>query len=142
MKSEDKLHDLLVRLRKLERAVFGAEASETKRKRGGKAIGATPPSKTIDFSIPIRAFIRKHAMGMSGPRKFTLLVAHLTKGDANKKISLTEVKKQWNRMKSKGLLGMKFNGFYTAEARENDWVATEKTGSYHLRPSWNKIFNE
>lgn len=97
-------------------------------------------AKAIDFSMPIRAFVKRHGRDMSGPKKFALLVAYLTKGEMNKRIPLADVESQWNRMTSKDLLGMKFNRLYSAKARENDWVATEKQGLYHLRPDWRDIF--
>ena len=96
----------------------------------------------IDLSTPIRPFVKKHAVGMSGPKKFTLVLAHLAGGDVGKKVSLEEIERQWSRMTAKGLLGMKFNRFYSATAKDNDWVNTEKSGFYNLRPSWQSIFDE
>jgi hypothetical protein len=97
---------------------------------------------TLDFTVPIRPFIKKHGRGMSGAKKFVLLVAHLTGGDVTKTASLDDIVGQWNRMTAKTLLGLKFNRFYTAAAKENDWVATGKNGLYHLRPSWKEILRE
>jgi len=77
---------------------------------------------------------------MSGPKKFTLLLAYLAKGDLKKVIALEEIQKQWNKMTAKSLLGMEFNRFYPASAKENDWVNSEKNGSYNLRPAWTAIF--
>lgn len=99
-------------------------------------------SKDLDFSRSARAFIKEYGAGMSGPKKFTLLLAYLVKGDMKTKASLTEVEKNWSKMTAKNLMGMKFNRFYTSQARENDWVSTEKSGSYHLRSSWKDIFDE
>lgn len=93
----------------------------------------------LDFSIPIRAFIKKYAKGMSGPKKFTLLLTYLVKGDSTKIVKLIEIKKYWNRMTKSSLLGMKFNLFYPSQARENDWVETKKQAEYSLRPSWRNI---
>ena|SRR5260370_37185515 len=97
-------------------------------------------SRALDFSVPMRAFVKKYGAGLSGAKKFTLLVAYLTKGDNSKRVSLAEVEKHWNKMTAKALLGMKFNRLYSSQARDNDWATTEKTGSYHLRPSWKEIF--
>ena len=94
----------------------------------------------IDFSIPIRPFVKQYATGMSGPKKFTLVLAHLAEGNVKKKVSLEEIENQWSKITAKGLLGIKFNRFYTAQAKDNDWVNTEKTGLYYLRPSWQDIF--
>src|SRR3989442_10041697 len=40
----------------------------------------------IDLSLPIRAFVKKHAAGMGGPQKFTLVLAHMAGGDTAKQI--------------------------------------------------------
>jgi hypothetical protein len=124
---------------------------------GGSTIARTPkkggvsqqsPSKksntmtpNVDFEKPIRAFIKQYAKGLSGPKKFVLLLARLAKGDPKKEVPLQEVETHWRRMKSKSLLGMDFNRFYPAQARENDWVDSKKKGTYTLRPSWQQIFN-
>lgn len=100
------------------------------------------PGKDIDFSMPIRPFVRKYSVGLSGQEKFTLLLAFLAKGDATKRISLEEIEKYWSKMTAKNLLGMEFNRFYSGQAKDNDWVNTEKPGLYYLRPSWRAIFNE
>jgi hypothetical protein len=96
----------------------------------------------VDFSSNIRAFVKRYAGGMNGPQKFALLLAYLAKGDPSKRISLEEIQRHWNKMTAKNLLGGKFNRFYSATAREHDWVSTEKSGLYHLRPSWREIFDE
>jgi hypothetical protein len=98
-------------------------------------------SSALDFTTPMRAFVKKHTKGMNGSKKFTLLIAHLTKGDLSKTVPLSQIESRWNKMKGKGLLGMKFNRLYTSQARERDWVSTAKTGAYHLRPSWKAIFD-
>lgn len=98
-------------------------------------------SADIDFSKPLRAFIKEYSDGMNGAKKFTLVLAYLAKGNLEKEILLTDIEKHWNRMTSKTLLGMKFNRFYTAQAKENDWVDVVKQGSYHLRPNWKSIFS-
>jgi hypothetical protein len=106
---------------------------------------AAPRVSTVtrmDFSSNIRAFVKRYAGEMSGQQKFALLLAYLTKGDPSKRIALEEILGHWNKMTAKGLLGMKFNHFYTSAAKENDWVSTEKSGLYYLRPSWKEIFND
>jgi hypothetical protein len=71
----------------------------------------------LDFSLNERAFIKKHAKGLSGPKKFVLLVAYLAKGQASKAVTIKELTKNWNRMTSSNLLGGKFNPFYTNVAK-------------------------
>jgi hypothetical protein len=90
----------------------------------------------VDFGKPVRPFIKAYCKGLSGPRKFTLLLSWLAKGDAKKQVTLSDLQKQWNRMKAKSLLGMKFNLFFPAAARDNDWVESRDRGVYNLRPGW------
>ena len=100
---------------------------------------AKKPSRDLDFNTPIRPFVKRHAAGLNGAAKFTLLVAHLAQGDESKTISLSDVEGQWNKMTDRALLGMKFNRLYTSEAKNNDWVHAPAKGMYQLRPSWQEI---
>lgn len=136
MKTEKTSSDILRRIAKLEDAVFGK----------GNAISTThhakqKSSESLDFSMGIRGFVKRHAKGMSGPKKFTLLLAYLAKGDLDKTILFVEIKKHWNNLTAKSLLGMEYNSFFASSAKESDWVKTEKNGSYNLRPSWKAIFS-
>lgn len=54
----------------------------------------------VDLEVPIRPFIKKHAKNMSGPKKFTLLLARLSKGDLKAEIALSEIERNWNKMRS------------------------------------------
>jgi len=139
MKTENTLNDILIRIAKLEDKVFG-QSKATSSKQPRIANEKQPPN-TLDFSMPIRPFVKRHGVGMSGPKKFALLVAYLAKGDLKKTIQFVEIKKHWNKMTAKSLLGMEFNTFYPASAKENNWVNSEKSGSYSLRPSWKAIFS-
>ncbi len=93
-----------------------------------------------DFTMPIRPFIKKYAKGMSGPKKFTLILAYMAKGDKSIQVPLEGIKNAWDKMTSSSLLGMKFNRFYSGQAKDNDWVESKKSGSYNLRPLWMDIF--
>jgi len=112
-------------------------------KRPSKQAKSTPAkpagSAVVNFGTPIRAFVKLHARDMSGPQKFALLVAYLTKGDAKKEFLVTDVEKNWNRMKP--LLGGKFNLAYTTRAKDNGWVDSPKRGSYVILPGWKGIFD-
>jgi hypothetical protein len=92
--------------------------------------------KDIDFSIPIRGFLKKYSSGMSGAAKFALLVAYYAKGNHNLTVHLADIESAW----STSLMGGKFNSAYTVRAKDNDWVSSESFGSYRLRPSWKSIF--
>ena len=83
-------------------------------------------SLQIDFKKPLRPFIKTHAKGFSGPKKFVLLLSWFAKGDLKREVSLAEIEGHWNRMTS--LLGMNFNRFFPAQAKDNDWVESKKKG--------------
>jgi hypothetical protein len=93
----------------------------------------------VDFSKPVRPFVREYTKGKSGPKKFTILVAYFTKGNVSLSVSLNEIETQWSKMKS--LLGGDFNRFYSAQAKDRDWVDSPKQGLYILRPNWKDALN-
>ncbi|SRR5712692_8160025 len=126
---------------KLARAGKSGRRSPRKR-RTHSEINKKKANDRIELSMPIRPFIKQYAVGLSGPKKFTLVLAHLTGGDPSKKVALEDIQRCWNRMTANGLLGMKFNRFYSATAKDNDWVNTGKSGLYQLRPTWRNIFHE
>jgi hypothetical protein len=134
--NQDKINkQIFERLKRLEIAVFrNKEQSIVKKTKEFKEI-----TEEIDFDIPLRPFVKKYTKGMSGPKKFTLLVAWFVKGDLKKEAALSEIRKNWNKMSSKTLLNMKFNLFYTNQAKENDWVDSKRKGFYNLRPNWKGI---
>lgn len=127
---------IMQRLDRLESAVFGVKIGSKLIKR------SIDNSVEINFDMPIRAFIKKYAKDKSGPKKFTLLLSWFSKGDLERGVPLKELEKSWNRMTAKSLLDGKFNRFYPAQAREQDWVDLRKKGGYNLRPDWRNIFNE
>jgi hypothetical protein len=95
--------------------------------------------KSVDLTIQIKAVVKRHAKNMSGPEKFTLLLAWLAKGDPKTEVQLGSIMSLWNKMSAKNLLGGKFNHFYPNQAKTNDWVESKKTGKYNLRPGWQDI---
>lgn len=128
----------LKEIEKLAKECMSELDGETKTQK--KKDGTRVSNRDIDFEIPIRAFVKKYSKGLSGDRKFTLLVAYLSKGEFKREILLDEIENNWNKMKSKKLLGMQFNRYYSGVAKENDWVETKKHGIYSLRPLWKGIF--
>lgn len=74
----------------LDKALALAKKGAPKRA-GSKTAPATKATivhAAIDFSMPIRAFVKKYGTDMNGAKKFTLLVAYLTKGDPAKNVAL------------------------------------------------------
>lgn len=117
----------------------GVSAKALKRKGSARAVpsqalrAANPSREAPDLTLPIRAFVKRHARGLSGSRKFTLLVAHLSAGDVHKEVSASSIEKQWNRMT--GLLG-DFNAAHSTRAKDEGWVDSPKKGMYKLRSGW------
>lgn len=84
--------------------------------------------------------MKRHATGLGGPQKFTMLLARLSGGKTGVAIGLKEIEKTWNRMTEP--MGGKFNTAYTTRAKDNGWVDTPRTGYYALRPSWTGALGE
>lgn len=116
--------------------VDGSNQEET----SGKRLKIKSTKEKIDFSLSNRAFLNKYAKGLSGPKKFTLLVAMLVKGDLKKEVKLSDVTKVWN--KSKSLLEISFNRFFSVKAVENNWVMPSGHGVYYLSINWEEIFED
>jgi hypothetical protein len=95
---------------------------------------SNPTSAKLDFGKSERAFIKAYAKGLSGTRKFVLLVAYTAKGQVGKEVELNDVSKRWNKMTA--LLGGKFNRFFSNTAKDDGWVDTRKKGTYVLTSSW------
>src|SRR6267154_4874947 len=51
----------------------------------------------LDFGVPARPFM-KTFVGLSGAKKFVLLVAWLVKGDLEKQVALSDVESLWASM--------------------------------------------
>lgn len=98
------------------------------------------PAK-LDFGLNERNFIKIHARGLSGPKKFTLLLAYVAKGKVGVEVELGVLRTAWNKMTSKNLMGYAFNLKYPNEAKTQGWIDSKKAGVYHLRPSWMNIFD-
>lgn len=105
----------------------------------GKDQKNTKATNKIDFTKPIRPFIKQYSQSMSGSKKFTLLLSRLAGGELTKEIALDEIVTHWNKMSS--LMGTEFNRFFSSEAKDNDWVESQKRGFYNLRPEWKIIFD-
>src|SRR5436189_227235 len=71
-------------------------AARARRASDGKA--ERPSREALDFSLPLRAFMKRHARRLGGPQKFTALLARLTIGEVGVAKSLKEIKNAWNRM--------------------------------------------
>jgi hypothetical protein len=115
-----------------------APTQRSARNKSGATRPQSAPAPTVNFSSPARAFVKNHARGMGGPQKFTLLVAHMSKGDEKTETRLKMIEKQWSKMTA--LLG-KWNRAHPTRAKEHEWVDSPKNGTYVLLPGWRGIFN-
>lgn len=95
----------------------------------------------LNFGLNERNFVRTNGKGLSGPKKFVLLLAREAKGKVEVEVKLDVLRTKWNKMTSKGLMGYKFNLFYPNEAKTNGWIDSKKTGSYQLCDTWMEIFD-
>jgi hypothetical protein len=102
-----------------------------------KTTFSKPIYQQIDLDMPMRAFIKKHARSLSGPKRFALLVARLAKGKTNVVIQMKDLNHHWNKMR--GLLGGELKRVYSTRAKEGGWIDTEKHGSYRLTSAWKNI---
>ncbi len=131
MNQEEINRQVLERLERLEDAVFSVKDIRKSKKTG-----------TFNFKMNERAFIKQYAKGLSGPKKFVLLLAYIVKGEVGKEISLSKIKERWNKMTTKSLMGYKFNLYYSNEAKNQGWVNSKKYGFYCLTSNWMKIFSK
>ncbi|MFA5742618.1 MAG: hypothetical protein WCX77_04215 [Candidatus Paceibacterota bacterium] len=125
------LAKIINRIEKLERAVFGEkkQKSEPTKKQ---------TEQKLTFDLNERAFVKRYTVGKSGPKKFTLLLAYLSKGEISKNIDLSDLKKCWGKMSSKNLLGQ-FNMFYPNDAKTRGWVDSKEYGVYNLTNEWKDV---
>lgn len=130
--TNENLTEIIKRIEKLEKAVFGGDEKDKKK----------PLSKisihNIDFSINERTFVKRYAADKSGPKKFTLLLAYLINGEVDKNFELSDIKNRWNKMSAKNMLG-KFNMFYPNDAKNRGWVNSKEYGKYNLTGEWKNV---
>ena len=129
--TNNNLIEITKRIEKLEEAVFGNGKNKTKST--SKIL-----AHNIDFSINERAFTKRYAIDKSGPKKFTLLLAYLVKGEVDKNFDLSDIKNHWNKMSAKNMLG-KFNMFYSNDAKNRGWVDSKEHGKYNLTNEWKSV---
>ena len=129
MTKED-ITQLTQRIERLEKIVLGKSGSKPKQE------GDTTTPIEINFSLNERAFVKRYAAKKSGPKRFALLLAYLAKGKVGENISLSDIKKHWNKMTS--LLG-EFNMFYPNDAKTHGWVDVGGHGIYKLTKEWEQV---
>lgn len=128
-----RIDDLENRVKALEKTTFGTGEVKKRKKTKGP-----PLTKDINFSLNERAFVKRYAADKSGPKKFTLLLAYLAKGEVGKSIKVGEIRKHWGKMSARQLLG-KFNRFYPNDAKTKGWINPKEHGSYALTKEWENV---
>lgn len=101
---------------------------------GAAAKKASPRLSDLDFALPIRPFMKKYGVGMSGSRRLVLLVAHLVKGDIGPTVDTSAVQKLWGKMSA--LMGGAYNPAHASRARDNGWIDSPKAGTLTLLGGW------
>ena len=97
-----------------------------------------PVGQAPDFSLPFRAFISRYAPGMTGSKKFTLVLAYTVKGKVGAEQDIASILSAWRA--KKGVLG-EFNTGHATRAKDRAWVDSTKKGTYVLMPSWVEILD-
>lgn len=134
--NKNDISSLINRIERLEAEVFGNKAKRTK---DNTKTSAKTKNPKLDFSINIRAFVKRFVADKSGPKKFVLLLAYLAKGEIGKNVVLRDVRKEWGKMSGKNLLG-KFNRFYPNEAKTQGWIDSKEYGTYCLADTWQESY--
>ncbi len=102
---------------------------------------ATTRASNINFKLNERNFIKTYAKGLSGPKKFVLLLAWITKGKVEIDVEVGVIKSKWNKMTAKNLMGYEFNLYYPNQAKTQGWIDSKKHGMYRLHDTWIGIFD-
>jgi len=118
-------------VREALREVSSTETSKAEKRESRKSATS---SASVSFEMNILAFMNKHARGLSGPQKFTLLIAYLVKGDLAGQASYQVIKAEWNKMKT--VLGGECNSAHGNRAKARGWVEPEKQGIWKLTVLW------
>lgn len=91
----------------------------------------------VDLDLPVRPFMKRYGADKSGPKRFVLLLAHMTRGAAGARVHISDIQKLWNTMG--GLIGGDFNSAYPTRAKDGGWVDATKSGEYSLLPRWTEV---
>ena len=129
---------LISRIEKIEKDIADLKKTASDGKLPKPAIKKNL-NQELDFSLNIRAFIKRYAAGKSGPKRFVLLLAYLAKGEVGTDVELEKIRNEWSKMSAKNLLG-KFNRFYPNEAKTQGWADSKAHGTYCLTSAWKEVY--
>ena len=97
----------------------------------------SPKLSGLQFTLPVRPFMKRYGAGMSGSKRLVLLVAHLVKGDVGSSVETSAVQKLWSKMSA--LMGGAYNPAHASRARDNGWIDSPKAGTLTLLSGWKDI---
>ena len=105
-----------------------------------RAAPETPAKNLLDYSLNLRAFMKKYGAGASRPQKFTLLAARLAEGDLGADVEGKLLTAEWNRMKQ--IMGGRYNGAYATRSKDKGWIDSSSRGHFKLGVNWRDAIPE
>lgn len=94
---------------------------------------------SIDFTLPLRAFVRTYAAGnSSGAARLVVLLAFLAAGSDGADVAAERVRAEWGRLTAH--LGA-FNRAHFTRAKDRAWIDSASSGLYRLGPRWREAFD-
>jgi hypothetical protein len=97
----------------------------------------SPSLNDLQFTLPVRPFMKRYGAGMSGSKRLALLVAHMVKGNVGSSVEIDEVQKLWSKMSA--LMGGAYNSAHASRARDNGWIDSPKSGTLTLLSGWKEV---
>jgi hypothetical protein len=91
----------------------------------------------LQFTVPVRPFMKKYGTGMSGSKRLVLLAAHMAGGNVGTSVEIGEVQRLWGKMSV--LMGGAYNPAHVSRARDNGWIDSPKFGTLALLNDWKQI---
>jgi hypothetical protein len=129
----DKMISALRQIQALVNEALREGPTEHSRKPAQQKVPRVGSVAPMSFDTNILAFMKKHAKGLSGPKKFTLLLARMAKGSLSAQVPYKEIEAQWNNMTT--VLGSECNPAHGNRAKAAGWVDWEK-GRWKLTAAW------
>jgi hypothetical protein len=94
---------------------------------------------SIDFTLPLRAFVKTYAAGnSSGAARLVVLLAFLAAGSDGADVPAERVRAEWGRLTAH--LGA-FNRAHVTRAKDRAWIDSTSSGLYRLGPRWREAFD-
>ena len=105
-----------------------------------EATPVAPSGSSLDYSLNLRAFMKKYAGGASGSQKFTLLAARLAEGNQGADVEGKLLTAEWNRMKP--IMGGSYNSAHATRSKDQGWIDSPSKGHFKLGVNWKDAIPE